>query len=160
MHSCKDVRQAIENFLAGELRPSERQMLDQHLLACPDCRALIALHEQLARMDGDVAEPDSEALRAMRSRVFRQTMTGAARLMLHDPAGPKELRARVTSPGGTTHAAITHLEEHGWAETFKAYRVRSTSPKNTTPFSNAGAETTCSGVLNRHISDPVWAFTA
>ena len=49
-----------------------------------------------------------------------QTMIGAARLMLHDPAGPKELRARVTSPGGTTHAAITHLEEHGWAETFKA----------------------------------------
>lgn len=49
-----------------------------------------------------------------------QTIVGSARLLMHDPAGPEELRARVTSPGGTTHAAIEHLKEHGWTEIFEA----------------------------------------
>jgi pyrroline-5-carboxylate reductase len=30
---------------------------------------------------------------------------------------PQELRRRVTSPGGTTQAAITHMEQHDWART-------------------------------------------
>ena len=47
-----------------------------------------------------------------------QTFVGASRLLMHDPAGPAELRARVTSPNGTTHAAITCLDKKGWAETF------------------------------------------
>ncbi len=48
-----------------------------------------------------------------------QTFRGAALLLAHDPAEPEELRARVTSPGGTTHAAITYLEDQDWKETFK-----------------------------------------
>jgi len=48
-----------------------------------------------------------------------QTLNGAAQLLVHDPAEPEELRRRVTSPGGTTHAAITHLEEHRWAGIFR-----------------------------------------
>lgn len=48
-----------------------------------------------------------------------QTMRGAATLLAHDPAGPTELRKRVTSPGGTTHAAITHLEGANWKQAFK-----------------------------------------
>jgi len=48
-----------------------------------------------------------------------QTFVGAAHLLQHDPAGPVELRRRVTSPNGTTHAAITHLQGANWAETFK-----------------------------------------
>jgi pyrroline-5-carboxylate reductase len=48
-----------------------------------------------------------------------QTFVGAAHLLSHDPAGPAELRARVTSPHGTTHAAITFLEERGWLATFQ-----------------------------------------
>lgn len=48
-----------------------------------------------------------------------QTFVGAAQLLQHDPAGPEELRKRVTSPNGTTHAAITHLETKQWKETFK-----------------------------------------
>jgi pyrroline-5-carboxylate reductase len=48
-----------------------------------------------------------------------QTMHGAARLLRHDPAGPAELRRRVTSPGGTTHAAITYLENAEWERTFR-----------------------------------------
>lgn len=48
-----------------------------------------------------------------------QTFVGAAHLLQHDSAGPVELRRRVTSPNGTTHAAITHLEGSGWADTFR-----------------------------------------
>ena len=49
-----------------------------------------------------------------------QTILGAARLLGHDAAGPRELRERVTSPGGTTQAAMEHLEKHDWAEIFVA----------------------------------------
>ncbi len=48
-----------------------------------------------------------------------QTFVGASQLLQHDQAGPAELRKRVTSPNGTTHAAITHLQANRWAETFK-----------------------------------------
>ncbi len=48
-----------------------------------------------------------------------QTFLGAAHLLSHDGAGPAELRRRVTSPNGTTHAAIRHLEQAGWADTFR-----------------------------------------
>jgi pyrroline-5-carboxylate reductase len=48
-----------------------------------------------------------------------QTLVGASELLSHDPAGPAELRARVTSPGGTTQAAIEHLERNGWREIFE-----------------------------------------
>jgi len=49
-----------------------------------------------------------------------QTLVGSAQLLVHDPAGPEELRLRVTSPGGTTNAAISHLEAADWTRTFKA----------------------------------------
>ncbi len=48
-----------------------------------------------------------------------QTFLGAAHLLSHDGAGPAELRRRVTSPNGTTHAAVTHLDAAGWAATFR-----------------------------------------
>ncbi|MCC6465959.1 MAG: pyrroline-5-carboxylate reductase [Planctomycetes bacterium] len=48
-----------------------------------------------------------------------QTFVGAAHLLQHDSAGPVELRRRVTSPNGTTHAAVTHLQGQNWAGLFK-----------------------------------------
>lgn len=48
-----------------------------------------------------------------------QTFVGAAELLSHDPAGPAELRARVTSPGGTTQAAIEFLEANDWFRIFE-----------------------------------------
>ena len=47
-----------------------------------------------------------------------QTFAGASRLLTHDPADPAELRRRVTSPNGTTHAAVTHLQGKDWARIF------------------------------------------
>ncbi|MDB5330775.1 MAG: Pyrroline-5-carboxylate reductase [Phycisphaerales bacterium] len=39
-----------------------------------------------------------------------RTALGAAKLLTTSADSPEELRRKVTSPGGTTHAAITHLE--------------------------------------------------
>jgi pyrroline-5-carboxylate reductase len=48
-----------------------------------------------------------------------QTFVGASELLSHDPAGPAELRARVTSPGGTTQAAVEFLERNDWVRLFE-----------------------------------------
>jgi len=42
-----------------------------------------------------------------------QTVLGAARMLVEDDAEPAELRRRVTSPGGTTQAAIETFEAGG-----------------------------------------------
>lgn len=53
-------------------------------------------------------------LTAAQSRTLAlATFDGAAALAQASPLPPSELRAQVTSKGGTTHAAITSLEEHG-----------------------------------------------
>ncbi len=39
-----------------------------------------------------------------------QTLLGSAKLLLESNEAPEELRRKVTSPNGTTHAAITHME--------------------------------------------------
>jgi pyrroline-5-carboxylate reductase len=41
------------------------------------------------------------------------TVYGSATLALHDGSDPAELRARVTSKGGTTERGVAALEEHG-----------------------------------------------
>jgi pyrroline-5-carboxylate reductase len=41
-----------------------------------------------------------------------QTAAGAARMLQTSAELPQELRRRVTSPGGTTQAAIEHLQQH------------------------------------------------
>ncbi len=46
------------------------------------------------------------------------TFDGAAALAADSPLSPAELRAQVTSKGGTTHAAITSLEASGVKEAF------------------------------------------
>jgi len=50
------------------------------------------------------------------SQLATATVRGAGILLSVDGAGPAGLRARVTSPGGTTEAAVAVFEEHGWAE--------------------------------------------
>lgn len=47
-----------------------------------------------------------------------KTAAGAAKMLVTSPDTPQELRRKVTSPGGTTQAAITHLEQHQSGEIF------------------------------------------
>jgi len=72
MHSCKQIQQILESYLAGELLPSDKEILDQHLPSCVDCQSLMDIHEELLHIDTDVADPAPEALRAMRSSVLGQ----------------------------------------------------------------------------------------
>jgi len=72
MHSCKQIHAIFERYLAGELLPSDREILDQHLPSCVDCQSLMDIHEELMRIDDHVADPSPEALRAMRSHVLSQ----------------------------------------------------------------------------------------
>ena len=72
MHSCKQIHEIFERYLAGELLPSDKDILDQHLPSCLDCQSLMDIHEELMRIDGPVADPSPEALRVMRSRVLGQ----------------------------------------------------------------------------------------
>ncbi len=48
-----------------------------------------------------------------------ETGFGAAKMALESPEDPATLRARVTSPGGTTERAIAHLEHGGIRELFR-----------------------------------------
>jgi len=47
-------------------------------------------------------------------RLVKQTARGAGMLLADLDAGPEQLRAQVTSPGGTTAAAVHVLEERGF----------------------------------------------
>jgi pyrroline-5-carboxylate reductase len=48
-----------------------------------------------------------------------QTALGAAKMALESPEGPATLRQKVTSPGGTTEAALQALEAGGLRELFR-----------------------------------------
>lgn len=50
------------------------------------------------------------------SALATQTVYGAAKLALEDPRAPSALRKQVTSPGGTTQAALTRLFDGGLPE--------------------------------------------
>jgi pyrroline-5-carboxylate reductase len=50
---------------------------------------------------------------AQARELAQQTFAGAAALAAQSEESPETLRARVTSKGGTTHAAITALDEAG-----------------------------------------------
>lgn len=58
--------------------------------------------------------------RATASELTLQTLTGAAKLLQETGDLPEDLRARVTSPNGTTAAAIAQLEARGIRDTFLA----------------------------------------
>jgi pyrroline-5-carboxylate reductase len=63
-----------------------------------------------AMIAGGVAEGlDEQTARALAT----QTLVGAAKLLSESPETAEELRRRVTSPNGTTHAAITTFDERG-----------------------------------------------
>jgi pyrroline-5-carboxylate reductase len=46
-------------------------------------------------------------------RLAAKTALGAAKMLTNSPDSPAELRRKVTSPGGTTEAAIKTMESHG-----------------------------------------------
>src|SRR5690606_8584200 len=58
--------------------------------------------------------------------LVQQTILGAARMLAETGEAPAELRRRVTSPGGTTHAAIETFENGGLRELVSRAMKRAT----------------------------------
>jgi pyrroline-5-carboxylate reductase len=72
------------------------------------------LTEQLARAAVELGL-DAETADVL----ARQTALGSAVMLAKSLDSPEELRRKVTSPGGTTQAAVEHLTEQRWQETFR-----------------------------------------
>ena len=64
--------------------------------------------EQMARAGVEMGLTPEQA-----HRLASKTALGAARMLLTSPDSPQELRRKVTTPNGTTHAAISRMEEGG-----------------------------------------------
>ena len=79
MHSCEEIQRIIEQYIVGELKPSDLEVLNQHLPTCMDCQALMSMHEELQQLENDTAYPPDEAFHSMRSRVFAQLASGNTR---------------------------------------------------------------------------------
>jgi len=62
-----------------------------------------------AGMEMGLSEDDAKKL-------VGQTVLGTARMVMETGESPQVLRAKVTSPGGTTEAALKYLEEKGFQE--------------------------------------------
>jgi pyrroline-5-carboxylate reductase len=50
------------------------------------------------------------------AQLAKKTAAGAAKMLMAGADSPQELRRKVTSPGGTTEAAITHMARGGWPQ--------------------------------------------
>lgn len=73
------------------------------------------LAEKLAAAGAELGLPEEDA-----RLLARVTFEGAAKLLAESADPPEELRRRVTSPGGTTEAAIKALDALGFAKTVSA----------------------------------------
>ena len=75
----------------------------------------------VVRVSGVGLAPVIDALLgpAQARRLAEQTFAGAASLSASSQESPETLRARVTSKGGTTHAALTSLEAGGVGAAFE-----------------------------------------
>ena len=57
---------------------------------------------------------------AVAEQLVAQTVYGAARMVLETGKTPEQLRIQVTSPGGTTQAALEMMAQKGFRETIHA----------------------------------------
>jgi pyrroline-5-carboxylate reductase len=67
------------------------------------------LVEQMIRAGVEMGLSESEA-----HTLATHTALGSAKMLVTSDDSPQELRRKVTSPKGTTYAAITHMEQCNW----------------------------------------------
>ena len=111
---------------AKEVNSTEKTLVKQLLDSCGKCfevqsetmidaataisgsgpAYLFYLGEQMVKAAMELGFSESEA-----SQIVQQTIFGSAQLWLHSGESPGTLRQRVTSPGGTTAAAIEKFDD-------------------------------------------------
>lgn len=65
MLSCRDIVDAITDYVEGAMPVEERIAFEQHVAICPPCRGYLAQMRGLLRVAGTLREPDlSPSLRA------------------------------------------------------------------------------------------------
>jgi pyrroline-5-carboxylate reductase len=69
------------------------------------------LVEQMIRAGVEMGLTEAEA-----HTLAIKTALGSAKMLVTSTDSPQELRRKVTSPKGTTYAAITHMEQHDWPQ--------------------------------------------
>jgi pyrroline-5-carboxylate reductase len=70
----------------------------------------------IAAIDGPAGAGKSTVARATARALAIQTCLGAGRMLAESDAAPEELRRRVTSPGGTTQAALDAFAAGGLSD--------------------------------------------
>ncbi|MCB9789044.1 MAG: pyrroline-5-carboxylate reductase [Deltaproteobacteria bacterium] len=96
----------------GEARAVDEGLMDAVTAVSGSGPAYVFLMVEAMTRAGVAAGLDPELAAAL----VRQTVLGAARMVAETGVAPSELRRRVTSPGGTTAAAIAVFEGGGFEE--------------------------------------------
>jgi pyrroline-5-carboxylate reductase len=114
-----DDRTSIEQIMAttGEyLWLQQENMLDAVTALSGSGPAYVFYFvEAMIRAGQEMGLPTEQA-----RQLAQSTFAGAAELLKQSSESPHELRARVTSKGGTTYAAITSMEQSRIAEHFES----------------------------------------
>lgn len=66
---CWEARGQIDDYLAQELAPPRRVLLEQHLETCPTCPALVASIVGVTQALGELRDPDSVVPGALAARI-------------------------------------------------------------------------------------------
>jgi pyrroline-5-carboxylate reductase len=90
----------------------EEQRMDAVTAVSGSGPAYVFLLAEAMQAAGEAEGLSGEAARTL----VQQTILGAARMLVENDEMPSELRRRVTSPGGTTQAAIENFEAGGFRE--------------------------------------------
>lgn len=108
-----DLQQAERIFAAGgkTVRVNENQMNAITALSGSGPAYLFYLTEAMAAAGEKLGLSATDA-----AILARQTVIGSAELLAKSNDSPAELRRKVTSPGGTTQAAITAFEAGGFMD--------------------------------------------
>lgn len=72
MKECKDYREMIQSYIAGEISPADLDSLYHHCQTCPDCGQLWEVHSNLAAAGEELPQPPEDGLMAMRTNVLAQ----------------------------------------------------------------------------------------
>jgi hypothetical protein len=72
MKECKDYREMIQSYIAGEISPSDLDSLYHHCRTCPDCGQLWEVHSNLAAAGEELPDPPEDGLMAMRTNVLAE----------------------------------------------------------------------------------------
>ena len=140
MLTCRDVELLLQDHLDGVLLPSQQEVLERHLRACPPCRATLAgLTRVVARLEGqaDVEVPaflsrrilDALPAEAYRVSPWREALRYAAapvliaavlvggfflkgRYELRSLVAERELEVSFRAPAATSVAIVGDF--NGW----------------------------------------------